>query len=307
MCRTGRVASTGRRWQRRAWTSPSSRRPRAPPRPDEWYHRNRVRARRAGLYVAAYHFAHPGLLGHGSRAERIRRDARSEAHFFLRNANLSQNDLIPALDLELLGRPPARGAARLDDDLPRDRAARHRGQADGLQHGLVLAQPPGRHDPDRACRLSVSCGSPTGTRGPRTCPVVKWLGRGWTFWQWTDCGRVPGIDDCVDRNTYTSTRALKTLRIRNRQVRTALRPRSGQRTRPGSLYRLGRARATARPTRRIRRQRCPGSSRRSTRIWSMSTRHPSSTSRSRSGTTTRRCRCWHSTSTGRPWKSATTP
>jgi len=49
-------------------------------------------------------------------------------------------------------------------------------------------------------------------------PGREWLGRGCTFWQWTDCGRVLGIYDCVDRNPYTSTKALKTLRIRHRQA-----------------------------------------------------------------------------------------
>ena len=50
-------------------------------------------------------------------------------------------------------------------------------------------------------------------------PGREWLGRGWTFWQWTDCGRVPGIYDCVDRNTYTGPRSLTSLTIRRQQVR----------------------------------------------------------------------------------------
>src|SRR5204863_2526359 len=29
-----------------------------------------------------------------------------------------------------------------------------------------------------------------------------WGGRGWTFWQYDDCGTVPGISGCVDLDRY---------------------------------------------------------------------------------------------------------
>jgi hypothetical protein len=29
-------------------------------------------------------------------------------------------------------------------------------------------------------------------------PADNWAGRGWTAWQWSDCGSVPGITGCVD-------------------------------------------------------------------------------------------------------------
>ena len=186
---------------------------------DEWYHRNRVRARREGLYVAAYHFAHPGLLGHGSRAERIRRDARSEAHFFLRNANLSQNDLIPALDLELSGGLPPEELR--DWTMTFLVTVQHASGAKPMVYSTASFWRSHLGDTTRIARAGygVLWVAHWDARTPDV-PGRKWLGRGWTFWQWTDCGRVPGIHDCVDRNTYTSTRALKTLRIRNRQVRT---------------------------------------------------------------------------------------
>ena len=31
-----------------------------------------------------------------------------------------------------------------------------------------------------------------------TVPANDWQGDGWTFWQYDDCGRVPGIVGCVD-------------------------------------------------------------------------------------------------------------
>jgi lysozyme len=33
-------------------------------------------------------------------------------------------------------------------------------------------------------------------------PANNWAGHGWTFWQWTDCGEVNGIDGCVDKDRY---------------------------------------------------------------------------------------------------------
>jgi hypothetical protein len=33
-------------------------------------------------------------------------------------------------------------------------------------------------------------------------PGVNWAGFGWTFWQWTSCGRVPGIRGCVDLDRF---------------------------------------------------------------------------------------------------------
>jgi lysozyme len=35
-----------------------------------------------------------------------------------------------------------------------------------------------------------------------TLPAQDWDGRGWTFWQWTDCGSVAGISGRVDLNLF---------------------------------------------------------------------------------------------------------
>jgi len=184
---------------------------------DEWYHRNRVRARRVGLYVAAYHFAHPGLLGHGSRAQRVTRDARQQAHFFLRNANLSVDDLIPALDLELSG--GLRPTELRDWTMTFLETVQHVIGAKPMVYSTAAFWRTYLGDTKTVARagFGVLWVAHWDARKPDV-PGGKWLGRGWTFWQWTDCGRVPGIYDCVDRNTYTSNRAIHTLRIRHRQV-----------------------------------------------------------------------------------------
>src|SRR5437879_1217609 len=61
---------------------------------DRKYARNRRRALRAGLVVAAYHFARP---------DRHARDARIEADHFLRVARVRAGDIVPVLDLETNG------------------------------------------------------------------------------------------------------------------------------------------------------------------------------------------------------------
>ena len=50
------------------------------------------------------------------------------------------------------------------------------------------------------------CGSPTGRR-PRTrpCLAAHWGANGWTFWQYTSSGVVPGIAGRVDLNRYNGT------------------------------------------------------------------------------------------------------
>jgi GH25 family lysozyme M1 (1,4-beta-N-acetylmuramidase) len=43
---------------------------------------------------------------------------------------------------------------------------------------------------------------------PATAPIVpglNWGGRGWTFWQYTSDGVVPGITGRVDLNRYNGT------------------------------------------------------------------------------------------------------
>ena len=46
-----------------------------------------------------------------------------------------------------------------------------------------------------------------------TVPAQRWDGNGWTIWQWTQCGHVPGIRTCVDRDALAGT-PLRHLTIR---------------------------------------------------------------------------------------------
>jgi len=185
---------------------------------DQWYQRNRTRARKVGIMVTAYHFAHPGLKGTGSRESRVIRDARREARFFVANADLRRDDLIPALDLERSGslRPTE---LRLWT-LTFLRTVRGAIGARPMVYSTSSFWRTHLSDTAKIARagFDVFWVAHWDTNRP-SVPGRKWFGQGWTFWQWTDCGRIRGIYNCVDRNTYVGSKALKSLQIRKRQVR----------------------------------------------------------------------------------------
>lgn len=186
---------------------------------DAWYTRNRDRARRSGIRVTAYHFARPGLMGRGSRETRITRDAQTEALFFTGVADLQRNDLIPALDLEQSGglRP---SELRLWT-MTFLRTVKHEIGARPMVYSNAAFW--ARHMSDTAKVARAGFGvlwvAHWGARQPFV-PARGWLGLGWTFWQWTACGRVPGIVHCVDRNQYVSTKSLASMSIRRQQLRS---------------------------------------------------------------------------------------
>lgn len=185
-------------------------------RVDPWYERNRTRARRAGIATTAYHFARPGLSGVGSRHARIVRDARLEARFFVRQADLRRGDLIPALDLERSG--GLRPSELRTWTLAFLRTVRGAIGARPMVYSNAYFWRTHMGDTAKVARAGFRFWvAHWGARTPEV-PGRRWLEQGWTFWQWTDCGRVPGIDDCVDRNSYSSTKALRTLTIGRQQV-----------------------------------------------------------------------------------------
>lgn len=160
---------------------------------DRTWERNRRAARRSGVLVGAYHFASPS---------RHRADARREADHFLRTTRLRPGEMVPALDLEIDG-----GLSRTElTRWTRAWIARVRAR---LGVRPVLYTSPGfvagelrgarRIARDLAPHLWVAHWR---TDAP-ALPAGDWAGRGWSFWQWTDRGTVPGIAGPVDRNVYS--------------------------------------------------------------------------------------------------------
>lgn len=174
---------------------------------DRRYRRNVTQARAAGIRVGAYHFAVPG---------RSPRDARRQADHLIRTARAQPGDLVPALDLEVDG-GLSRGALRRWTTTFLGRVEARLGVRPVLytSPGFAGAELAGVRSlaRDHAPALWVAH---WGTRRPEL-PADAWAGRGWTFWQWTDRGRVPGIAGPVDRNLYSGP-PLRTLTIGARRA-----------------------------------------------------------------------------------------
>jgi lysozyme len=169
---------------------------------DEWYDRNARRARGQGIRFTAYHFAQPG--------RRINSAIR-QADFFLRHAALTSADLLPALDMERSGGLSPGDLRRWVRDFLNRVYVRIGVKAivysnPAFWRGAMADTPAIAHAGYEVLWLAH-----WGTVRP-SVPARRWDGNGWTIWQWTECGRVPGVSTCVDRDAVTGT-PLKDLTI----------------------------------------------------------------------------------------------
>ncbi|HEX7950997.1 MAG TPA: glycoside hydrolase family 25 protein [Candidatus Limnocylindrales bacterium] len=160
---------------------------------DATYATNRAQAKAVGLYVGAYHFARP---------DRTPGDPVAEADYFLSMSQLETGDLVPVLDLEdagglspvelqewvkgYLGRIYERTGAR----------------------GMIYASPTFWKNAMGDTTWFATNGFAMvwvahWTTGPApTVPAQNWGGNGWTFWQYTSSGSVPGIGGRVDLDRF---------------------------------------------------------------------------------------------------------
>lgn len=158
---------------------------------DDHYRRNVAGASAHGLVVGAYHYAKPG---------RAPWDARAEANHFLKVARNAPGDVVPVLDIEDSG-----GLNRQQLWRWAKRWLTRVQEATGLRamiysgnyfwsHYMGNTAWFGRHGyPHWVAHWYV----------PRPdVPARGWAGRGWTFWQWSATGRVPGIRGPVDLDWF---------------------------------------------------------------------------------------------------------
>jgi GH25 family lysozyme M1 (1,4-beta-N-acetylmuramidase) len=155
---------------------------------DPTYVRNKTGAEREGLVFGAYHFANPDARPN---------DAVREANHFLDRARLIPGNIVPVLDLETTG------------------GLSHR----RLTHWILTWM---RHVRDRLGVRPILYTSPLGWQlrtgdtatiaragyeqlwvahwgvEEPTVPAGHWDRHGWTFWQRSECGSVPGVGGCVD-------------------------------------------------------------------------------------------------------------
>lgn len=168
-------------------------------RVDPMYARNKKLAQQQGLYFTAYHFANPS---------REPNDALREADWFLKHADLGGANLLPALDLEDHGGlSPAQLQRWVFQWMRRVE------QRLGVKPMLYTS--PGFWSGRVADSTAVArAGFDTlwlshwYVRKP-WIPANRWAKHGWSFWQWTETGSVPGIGGAVDRNVYSGPRLQK--------------------------------------------------------------------------------------------------
>lgn len=168
---------------------------------DAWYDRNRKLAKRQRIAVGAYHFARPD----GKHRKAARRDARREARFFYKIASPRRWELLPVLDLEVTGGLPPRRlipwARTFVKKLDRLVGAKP----------MIYTSPYFWENEMNDTRWFARNGYKAlwiahwETKRPDV-PANNWAGEGWTFWQFTDCGSVRGIEGCVDMNRYNGQR-----------------------------------------------------------------------------------------------------
>ncbi|MPZ69622.1 MAG: hypothetical protein GEU71_08840 [Actinobacteria bacterium] len=175
---------------------------------DPYYGANRTDANAAGLRIGAYHFARPN----GSTDKQVRKDARGEANHFLATGAPAPGDLYPVLDFEAdLGGLNAR---RLKIWV---RTWLNRVEAGTGVKPLIYTSPntwKTRIDDTDEFALE-GYGLWVAHYTTANNPMVfanNWGGNGWSFWQYTSAGSVPGIKGNVDLN-HAQTGALKEFRI----------------------------------------------------------------------------------------------
>jgi GH25 family lysozyme M1 (1,4-beta-N-acetylmuramidase) len=160
---------------------------------DATYETNRAGAEAAGLDVGAYHFAQP---------DTTKKDAKKEADHFVDTAQPAKGELLPVLDLE---RNNGLDAATMRDWVSNwlsevtDRV--------GVKPIIYTSAGFWQSYMDDTTQFADE-GYKTlwiahwTTGNTPNVPADNWGGNGWTFWQWSDCGSVPGISGCVDLDYF---------------------------------------------------------------------------------------------------------
>jgi GH25 family lysozyme M1 (1,4-beta-N-acetylmuramidase) len=155
---------------------------------DPTYLENKAGAEAHGIAFGAYHFATP---------DRGRVDAIREANHFVDEARLRPGNLLPVLDLETTGGLNHVQLTRWI--LTWLRQVRDRLGVDPIVYTSPLGWEIRVGDTDAVARAGFEhvWVAHWGVDAPEV-PASRWDGHGWTFWQRSACGDIPGIDGCVD-------------------------------------------------------------------------------------------------------------
>ncbi len=161
---------------------------------DPEYANNRAGAAAENIPFGAYHYAKPN----GTT-----QDAIGEANFFVNTATPAQGDLIPVLDLEQTG---GLSRGRLEDWVA---AWLNRVENRTGVKPMIYTSPSfwmtSMGNTTRFARRKFPLWIANWDVRRPDVPANDWSGHGWTFWQYTDCGSVPGAANdqgCVDLDRY---------------------------------------------------------------------------------------------------------
>jgi GH25 family lysozyme M1 (1,4-beta-N-acetylmuramidase) len=162
---------------------------------DDHYATNHGAAKAKGIWTGAYHFARPSSTSG---------DAVNEADWFASHIGLGAGDLIPALDLEVSGSLSITALQSWVKSFL-DRVTARTGV-----RPMVYTSPAfwkkymGDTTAIADAGYKILWVAHWGVSAP-IVPASNWGGRGWTFWQYSNCGSVPGISGCVDLDRYNGT------------------------------------------------------------------------------------------------------
>lgn len=163
---------------------------------DDQYLINRAGAQANGIWTGAYHFARPDATPN---------DALAEADHFVDTMRLGSGDLLPALDLEQSGGLTIPALQEWVATFLEEVRARTGARA------MIYTSPAfwKKYMGDSSALADAGYKTLWIAHWNVTSPTVaanNWGGRGWTFWQYSNCGKVSGITvNCVDLDRFRGT------------------------------------------------------------------------------------------------------
>ncbi|SEQ99710.1 lysozyme [Faunimonas pinastri] len=158
---------------------------------DPKFRQNFDRARAAGVRRAAYHFFY------------FCRPAMEQVEWFVRNVPYDPEALPPVLDLEWGGNPssckyrPSREEARREIRVWLEAIAQIYHKRPVIYTSI---------DFNRDVLDGDFNDFPIWVRSVRAYPTKRYANRRWTFWQYTEKGKVAGVHGHVDRNVFAGSR-----------------------------------------------------------------------------------------------------
>jgi len=161
--------------------------------PDPYFAANRLAAEAAGIRVGAYHRA----FASGATAADARADALAEANIFIAAVgSLQQGELIPVLDAESPFTGMTSSSLRTWIRVFVKRVTKRLGRKPMIYTNASSWSATGNTTEFARARYPLWVAE-WGVSRP-TVPAGNWAGRGYSVWQYTSSGSVPGISGRVD-------------------------------------------------------------------------------------------------------------